>query len=288
VAAPGSRVAALGSGVAAPGSRVAALGSGVAAPGSGVAAPGSGVVAAGAASVAAGSRVFPPRLAVGRSFGIRREPGACRWVVRSDTTAGPLSVTGPGELAGLGTVGSEPVPLDGGTETVEAASVAGTAAVVGGSLTLVGAGGPVTLVGSDELRSEVEAVPGSGTVAADPPGASLTTSREVSAVSGTAVRAAASAGAGALSPAAAAVVAQIQPSTRAGSTARPARATTCTTADRAVPAERGVARLRLALPAGKELRSQLAGIDKLGRTFAGTMAQYKTQEADTGLSSGST
>jgi hypothetical protein len=254
---PESRVAALGSwaalgsGVAAAGSGVAAAGSGVAAPGSGVAAPGSGVVPSGAASVAAGSRVVPSPLAVGRSFLIRREPAACRWVVGSDTAAGPLSVAGPGELAGLGTVGWEPVPLDGGAETVGAASVAGTSAVVGGSLTLVVVVGGGA-AGAGELLSADEAVPGSGTVAADPLAASPTTWLEVFAVSGTAVTVA-SAGAGTPLPAAAAVVAQIQPSTSAGSTARPDRATTRATAARAMSAERGVARLLLALPAGKEL-----------------------------------
>ena len=248
---------------------VAAPGSGVGAVGSGIAAPGSGVVAAGAPSVAAGSWLVPPRLAVGRSFRLRREPAACRWAVRSGTAAGLLSVVGPRELAGLGTVGSEPVPLGGGTETVEAAPVVGMSAVLGGSLTLVA---PGTLVGAGELLSEVEAVPRS----ADPLGASLTTTLEVFAVSGTAGTVA-SAGAGTLSFAAAAVVAQIHPSTRAGSTARPARATTCQTADGAVPAERGVARLRLALPAGKELRSLTRRDRQVGQTFAVTIAQHKTK-----------
>ncbi len=265
----GSGVVVSGSGLAAPGSGLAAPGSGVGAVGSGIAAPGSGVVVAGAPSVAAGSWLVPPRLAVGRSFRLRREPAACRWAVRSGTAAGLLSVVGPRALAGLGTVGSEPVPLGGGTETVEAASVAGTSAVLGGSLTLVA---PGTLVGAGELLSEVEAVPRS----ADPLGASLTTALEVFAVSGTAVTVA-SAGAGTLSPAAAAVVAQIHPTTRAGSTARPARATTCQTADGAVPAERGVARLRLALPAGKELRSLTRRDRQVGQTFAVTIAQHKTK-----------
>jgi hypothetical protein len=118
VVATGSEVVATGSGVVATGSEVVATGSGVAALGSEVVATGSGVAALGSGVVATGRPDVPPRSAVGPWFRLPCEPAACRSVVRSDLIAEPLSVAGAGELAGLGTVGLEPVPLGGGTETV--------------------------------------------------------------------------------------------------------------------------------------------------------------------------
>lgn len=221
----------------APGSRLVAFGS------DGVAG-GAGVVAAGGASVAAGARVVSAVSAVGRSLRVRREVG-WRAVVRSDVAAGAGSVPAPGAL---GAVGSEPVPLGGGTGTAEAVPVAGAFAVDGGSLPVVGPGGALTLVGAGDSLSEVEAGPGSGTVAADPVAGSLTME------SGAAVTVV-SIGAGTLSPAATAVVAHIQPSTRAGSTARTAHATKRLTALGLVPAERASGLQRLALPKGKGLGS---------------------------------
>jgi hypothetical protein len=97
----------------------------------------------------------------------------------------------------------------------------------------------VTVVGAGELLSEVEAVPGSATVGAVPLGASLPATLDVFAVAATAVTVA-STRAGTLSSAAAALVAQMQPSTTADRTAAVARAPTRATACGAVPAERGV------------------------------------------------
>jgi len=194
------------------------------------------VVAAGGASVAAGARVVSSLSAVGRSFPVRREVG-WRAVVRSDVAAGGGSVPAPGALAGSGTVGSEPVPLGGGTATAEAVSAAGAFAVDGGSLPVLGPGGALTLVGFGDSLSEGEAGPGFGTVAADGVGGPRT--MEVFA-SGTAVTGV-SMGAGTLSPAATAVVADIQPSTRVGSAARTAHASTRLTALGLVPAERASA-----------------------------------------------